>query len=72
MRRHGRGSHVRLCRFSDCDETATATVGTVPLCVLHQSYVLQLMDQGVDPLGERSSVSASNDWTLIPVGDLEI
>jgi hypothetical protein len=39
-----------------------ATVGTVPLCLLHQSYILGLMDRGVGPTGE--------SWPLISVGEL--
>jgi len=36
-----------ICRFSGCDATATATVGTVALCALHRSLIDTLLDQGV-------------------------
>jgi hypothetical protein len=51
----------RICRFNHCDETATATVGIVALCPLHESYVLELLDRGVGPTGE----------PLISVGELD-
>lgn len=57
--RSGKGTAVVLgiCRFNGCDTAATATVGTLSLCALHQSYVLELMDRRLDQANE-------NDWAL--------
>jgi hypothetical protein len=55
-----------ICRFSSCDEAATGTVGVVALCLLHQSYVVQLMDHGDGPAG---AAARSPDWPLIAVGE---
>ena len=33
-----------LCRFEGCDEDARATVGTTPLCALHESLILDSLD----------------------------
>jgi hypothetical protein len=70
----GSVSHMRfvVCRFTGCDDDATVTVGALPLCALHRSYVLQLLDSGVALTSESASVITSDDWALISVGDLEI
>jgi hypothetical protein len=65
-------SRFGICRFSWCDEAASATVGIVPLCSLHQSYILQLMDRGIGPAGESNSADVGQEWPLISVGDLDI
>jgi hypothetical protein len=47
-RRRGGDRQPTLCRFRDCDDDATATVGVTPLCALHQIYLLDMLDhQGV-------------------------
>lgn len=65
-------SQFGICRFSSCDEAASATVGIVPLCMLHQSYVLELMDRGIGPTGESRLAEMGQEWSLISVGDLDI
>jgi hypothetical protein len=79
MTDHGREGSVRaaMCRFTGCDEAASVTVGVMPLCQLHQSYVLQLMDGGAGADNAASAADAasavtSDGWSLISVGDLEL
>lgn len=63
---HGKGTFVLLgiCHFNGCDVGASATVGVVPLCALHQSYVLTLMDRRVDGAAE-DDVIVSDIWSLL-------
>ena len=63
-----------ICRFNGCDEAASVTVGVMPLCALHQSYILQLMDSAAaaDHTADVGSPITSNGWSLISVGDLEL
>jgi hypothetical protein len=48
-RRKNRGAPARLCRFNGCDESATTTLGVTPLCALHRSHVLDMLDHGGQP-----------------------
>ncbi len=62
-----------ICRFIGCDEAASVTVGIMPLCALHQSYVLQLMDgAAADHTSDVGSPITSDGWSLISVGDIEL
>jgi hypothetical protein len=61
-----------ICRLNGCDAGATATVGTIPLCALHQSYVLELMDRGLDQATENDSAVTNDIWSLMSVGEPEI
>jgi hypothetical protein len=58
-----------ICRFSGCDETAAATVGTLALCLLHKSYILDLMDRGVELTRENAP---ADDGSVISVEEIEI
>ena len=58
-----------ICRFSGCDETAAATVGAVALCLLHKSYILELMDRGVALTRE---YVLTDDESVIAVEEIEI
>lgn len=57
------------CQFSGCDAGAAATVGIVPLCALHESYVLELMDRGVARTAEDEAIM-SDVWSRFSVGEL--
>lgn len=63
-----------ICRFIGCDEAASVTIGIMPLCALHQSYILQLMDgrATADRTSDVGSPITSDGWSLISVGDLEL
>ena len=61
-----------VCRFYGCDAAVSATVGIMPLCLLHQSYVLQLMDRGTYRTFEDGPAITSDGWQLIRSADLEI
>jgi hypothetical protein len=71
--RPGKGTVVLLgiCRFNGCDAAATATVGTLSLCALHQSYVLELMDGRLDQASENDSAVTNDFWSHLSVGELE-
>ena len=58
-----------ICRFSGCDETAAATVGTLALCLLHKSYILELMDRGVELTRENA---LKDDGVVIAVEEIEL
>jgi hypothetical protein len=70
---HGKGTLVvmGICRFNGCDAGAVATVGTLSLCALHQSYVLELMDRGLDQATENDSAVTNDIWSLMSVGESE-
>lgn len=76
MTTHGKEGFVSsaICRFIGCDDAASRTIGTVRLCALHQSYILQLMDSGAiaDRSSDVGSPITSGGWSLISVGDLEL
>lgn len=55
-RRERRVATEVICRFTGCDATATATVGTVTLCGLHRSFIENLLDNGV-PVQESQPVA---------------
>jgi hypothetical protein len=57
--------HLGVCRFTGCDAEASATVGTVRLCALHESYVVQLMDRAVGPTAEDVLTITSDGGPLI-------
>ncbi len=61
-----------VCRFNGCDAAVSATVGIMPLCLLHRSYVLQLMDRGTYRTAEDGPAISSDGWQLIHSGELEI
>lgn len=63
-----RGQSV-ICRFNGCDETAVATVGILALCLLHKSYILELMDRGVELTRENAP---ADDGSVIAVQEIEI
>jgi hypothetical protein len=58
-----------ICRFNGCDAAAVATVGTLSLCALHQSYVLELMDRKLDQATESDSAVTNDIWSLMSVGE---
>ena len=66
---HGKGTlvHLGVCRFNGCDASASTTVGIVPLCALHQSYIFELMARGP----EHDSAITNDAWTLTTIGELE-
>jgi hypothetical protein len=61
-----------VCRFYGCDATVSATVGIMPLCLLHRSYVLQLMDRGTHRTADDGPAFTSDGWQLIHAGDVDI
>ena len=61
-----------VCRFSGCDAAVSATVGIMPLCLLHQSFVLQLMDRGTNSAAEDGPAITSDGWSLIHAGEPEL
>ena len=73
MTNHGKGTLVLfgICHFNGCDDAATATVGVVPLCALHESYVLKLMDRGGDGAAP-DDVITGDIWSLLAVTDHEL
>ena len=61
-----------VCRFSGCDAAVSATVGIMPLCLLHESFVLQLMDRGTNSAADDGPAITSDGWSLIHAGDPEL
>jgi hypothetical protein len=43
----------------------------MPLCLLHRSYVLQLMDRGTYRTADDGPAFTSDGWQLIHAGDLD-
>ena len=45
-----------VCHFSGCDSYACATVGVTPLCDLHESFILELLDNAVGTIARPNLV----------------
>ena len=70
-RRHAAGRSA-VCRFTGCDAAVSATVGIMPLCRLHESFVLQLMDRGANCAADDGPAITSDGWSLIHAGEPEL
>ena len=70
MRRKETSVRPAICRFNGCDSEGSVTVGIMPLCPLHQSYIFQLMDRGASS-AEVNADALGDGWLLIPAGGLD-